>query len=798
MKLKPTILTVFAFLTAFGAFAQQGSIKGHITTSDGQPAGSVTISLGTAMNTISNASGDYLISRIKTGSYTLRVSSVGLESEEKSVTINSNQQLTVDFVLRQSLAQLQEVVISTDRRTYKINGISSSLRLGGPILEAPQNIQVISSALIKDQQIYDMLEGVTRNVSGVTRSEHWDNYARIIMRGSQIAAFRNGMNVQMPWGPLTEDMSMVERIEFVKGPAGFMMASGEPSGFYNVVTKKPTGVTKGEATLALGSFNTYRATGDLDGKISSNGKFLYRVNVMGSLKDSHRKYDYNDRYTLAPSVTYKISDRTSLTGEYAYQYSETALLGSAYIFGTEGYGTSSRNVSLLEPNMDPTKIRDHSSFLNFNHQFNDNWKFTTQLGFLTFTQIGSSTWPRDYNSDYSAPLSTPGVQPNGDLRRGVGIWDAWGENKLAQAFVNGKLSSGTVNHKLIAGIDMGSKHYAADWGQNYYVPETMTFINIYNPVYGQVPASAVSPYDRSLNVRNRPGATRNHENYTGLYVQDELGFAEDKIRLTLAGRYTMLKQFDGYSPETNDSKFTPRIGLSISANKETSFYALYDQSFLAQSGVIWGGEKAKPLDGINTEIGMKKDWLGGKWNTTLALYNIIKKNVMTTDPDPTHTPVGAYSIQIGKTRVQGIEFDLRGEITKDLNATFNYALTDGDVLNDGGNPAAGSSIDSYAKHVTNGWLSYKMPQGFGVSLGYQWQIDRIAGSWGAANPKNLSLPNYFRTDGAVTWQNSKVNISLNVNNIFDKYLYTGAPYDYYYYWQSEPGINFRLGLGYKF
>lgn len=77
--------------------------------------------------------------------------------------------------------------------------------------------------------------------------EHWDN---INMRGSQVTAFRNGMNVKMPWGTLAEDMSMVERIEFVKGPAGFMMGNGDPSGFYNVVTKKPTGVNKGEATLS--------------------------------------------------------------------------------------------------------------------------------------------------------------------------------------------------------------------------------------------------------------------------------------------------------------------------------------------------------------------------------------------------------------------------------------------------------------------------------------------------------------------------------------------------------------------
>ena len=57
------------------------------------------------------------------------------------------------------------------------------------------------------------------------------------------------------WGPLTEDMSFVDHIEFVKGPAGFMLANGDPSGLYNVVTKKPTGQTKGEVSFTLGSFD---------------------------------------------------------------------------------------------------------------------------------------------------------------------------------------------------------------------------------------------------------------------------------------------------------------------------------------------------------------------------------------------------------------------------------------------------------------------------------------------------------------------------------------------------------------
>ena len=202
------------------------------------------------------------------------------------------------------------------------------------------------------------------------------------MRGSRVAPFRNGMNVQSTWGPLAEDMSMVERIEFVKGPAGFMMANGEPSGFYNIVTKKPTGVTRGAATLTLGSFDTYRATTDLDGKLSQDGKWLYRLNLMGQMKNSFRDFDYNNRFTIAPVIRYQVSDRTSLTLEYTYQFAQTSPIGTAYVFSPHSYAELPRNFTTSEANLDPTTMKDHSSYLILEHQLSDHWKFTGQLGVL--------------------------------------------------------------------------------------------------------------------------------------------------------------------------------------------------------------------------------------------------------------------------------------------------------------------------------------------------------------------------------------------------------------------------------
>ncbi|WP_237717500.1 TonB-dependent receptor plug domain-containing protein [Myroides injenensis] len=138
--------------------------------------------------------------------------------------------------------ELQEVTIKAVGNSFTKKKSSNSLRLSQTVNNLPQNIQVLTADLIEGRHITTIDQGVVRNVSGAVRLEEWgDVYARINMRGSRASAFRNGMNISSVYGPLSEDMSFVESIEFVKGPAGFMMSNGEPSGIYNVVTKKPTG-----------------------------------------------------------------------------------------------------------------------------------------------------------------------------------------------------------------------------------------------------------------------------------------------------------------------------------------------------------------------------------------------------------------------------------------------------------------------------------------------------------------------------------------------------------------------------
>ncbi len=772
-------------LSSSVAFAQTGGLRGKITSSEGNPVESVTVQLkGTRYGAMSTAEGTYELKNIKAGDYTLQISLIGLETREQAVSVQAGQVTDVPTVmLNESANQLQEVMVMAGRGKYTDPNVSSSLRLAAPIIEIPQNIQVITNKVLSDQLVTSMSDGVIRNVSGATRLEHWgDMYSRVNARGGRLSAFRNGMNITSTWGPLTEDMSFVDHIEFVKGPAGFMMSNGDPTGIYNVVTKRPTGVTKGEASLILGSYDFYRASIDLDGKLSSDGRLLYRFNAMGQTKNSFRPYEYNNRYSIAPVISYRLSDRTTLTTEYIYQYSKMSNVGSYYAFDTRGYAKLPRDFTLAERGLEPTTINDHNLTINLQHQIDPNWKITAQGSYFNYQQMGSSMW---VNS----------VSANGDVIRNVSIWDASSVMKFGQLYLNGTAQTGGIQHRILTGLDLGSKEYLADWGQSFDLDTAGSF-NIYRATRG-APVLPISNFDRSKSLAQRAGGVLT-QSYTGFYAQDELGFLNNRLRLTLAGRFTDVTN-NSYGTITKGKRFTPRVGLSVSIDPQTSVYALYDQSFVPQTGIRRDGGEVKPVTGNNQEIGLKRDWFGGRWNTTLALYSILQNNQ--NSADPSNTASEQFVIQFGQTKTQGIEFDLRGEIVSGLNLVANYALTDSKISRSATESLVGNKVPGYAKHNANAWLSYRVQQGIlkgvGASLGFNYQGERTTWAWTGATGQ-LALPDYFKLDGGLFWEQDRFRVTANVFNLTDAYLYSGSPYLTFYYYQAEPGRNSRVGISYRF
>jgi len=786
-----------------------GTVRGRITTSDGSIAPYVSVILkGTSFGAISNEDGEYQIRKVPAGEYTIVVSAVGLYPKEKQVTVTGKSAVIADFSLNENLSELDMVQIDGHQKKFKVDKVSPSLRLQSPILEVPQSIKVVTSQLIADQQVFDIVDGVTRNVSGTTRTGHWDaQYANISTRGTSIPAFRNGMNLKMPWGPLADDAATIDRIEFVKGPSGFMMANGEPGGIYNIVTKKPTGENRSSVSLSGGGFNLGRAAVDLDGKLSKDGKLLFRLNLAAQTKGSYNKYNYTDKYVIAPVVSYQIDSNTLITAEYTTQRVEAQALGT-YGFSPKGYGDTPPSLFIGDPALDPNKLSDHNVTLYFSHKLNRDWKVNAQVAYVNYELKGGTPWPSK-------------IAANGDMIRYLNISEELAINKNAQFSIQGELKTGSVLHRIMGGVDMGNLKTWGDFtagNQDIRLAPLngdQGIFNIYQPRYG-IPAANIPIFDRSRSIQVRSGANTYATNltYTGAYIQDELRFLEEKLRLTLAGRFThAVTVGKTNAAQISDNVFSPRVGLSYSITNNFSAYALYDQSFLPQSGQDFYGKVFKPVRGNNIEFGLKKDWFDGKWNATAAIYKITKKNVLTPDLDHID-PAQNWRVQLGEIESKGIEIDIAGEIAKGLNVVLNYAYTDARVTKDNTpDPAknlVGSHVANSVKHITNGWLSYRFKKdgsifnGFGLTGGYQLQLDRFTGS----NAREPNLPDYIRFDAGASYEKGKITISALVNNLLDRKLFTQGSYtklatetatavSYYTYIYEMPR-NARVTIAYRF
>lgn len=683
--------------------------------------------------------------------------------------------------------RLEEIsIFSKYYKRYKSSQLSDMLRLSTPLLNIPQNIQILNSEILRDQAVYNINESVTRNVSGTLREElHNGISPDIYSRGGYISAQRNGVDMRpLGKGPLSDDIAIIESIEFLKGPGNFMHAMSDPSGSYNIVTKKPTGQTRKTADILLGSFNMLRAALDLDGKLDQQNKLQYRVNVMGMGAKGFLKHDRNSRILLAPSLKYNFNSNSSLTGEYIYQHLNYLMLSEAQS-SPYGYGTLPGDFSMTDPSIRPFVGKDHNAFLTYQNKFKKDWQLTAKVSYVNSSYDGTLFWVYGANPT------------NKDILDRNLVYDS---NKYTifstQAYLNGAFKTGSISHKFIAGMDVNNKSSRSwdTWG----TASAIYPLSISNPVYADVILNNGTGGNFESENNSSAVANKIHRrlNYASVYAMDELALLDEKLRISLGLRLTSSdgKTNDyGQESQSRDWAVTPRLGLSYALSKSSSIYFLYDQTYLPQAGMSIEKKSLKPLKGTNYEVGVKKDWADGDWNTTLSLYTIDRNRLVTPDP------ISNLLYQTGKSQSKGVEFDLKGRIAKGLNVILNYAYTDSRITEDDLQPAnIGKATPNRVKHIQNTWINYLLPfekiKGFTASVGYQLLSGRTE-RFTATSPDNLK--DIFRLDSGIGWSNEKYNINLLVNNVLNTKMYSTAWRNKggdMYYWVQQAPVNARLSL----
>ncbi|GGF75137.1 ligand-gated channel [Azorhizobium oxalatiphilum] len=585
---------------------------------------------------------------------------------------------------------LSEVTVSGETATGPVDGYRATMSATGtgtgtPLRDIPYSVQVVPRDLITDRQTTSLTEAL-QNVPGVqmdsTAANRGDTY---IIRGFQAPAYAidgimMGASADRPETFL--DLANVERVEVLKGPASALYGQAQPGGVINIVTRQPTNVFEADASAQVGSFGFWRGQSSVSGPLTADGTLTGRVTGAAQTEQGFRGSERiaTQRQFGGTALRWQPNDSTRFT------------FGLDYTSGEQPYDRG----LVVSPGINKVMLpRDrylHERWsqvhaeklrlaLGFEHELNDWLKVKANLRY-------------DDGLSRDTGIDLQGLQADGRTMRRR--WNDRTEDTRgidARLEAEAKFNTGSIGHTVLAGFQQTSSEI------NFINSRgNIASIDIYFPVYGapMTPLTAAANYIAKINT-------------SSVYVQDQINLTE-QWKLLGGLRYDQTtqttQQFIGSAtPDIDEAALTKRFGIVYQPTEALSLYASYAESFTPQSGLTRDNQGLDPEEGEQYEAGVKYDVIPNQLTATLAVFQITKQNVATTDPTDSD-----YSVLTGEQRVRGVELDLSGEITPGWRMMASAAYLDAKITQDE-DYAVGNRLTGVPEWSGAFWTTYEFRDG---------------------------------------------------------------------------------------
>ncbi|HDG1686677.1 TPA: TonB-dependent siderophore receptor [Kluyvera cryocrescens] len=620
-----------------------------------------------------------------------------------------------------------------------------------PLLDIPQVVNTVSDKVLEDQHATSLDEALY-NVANVVQTN--------TLGGTQDAFTRRGFGANRDGSIMTNGLRTVlprsfnaatSRVEVLKGPASTLYGILDPGGLINVVTKRPERAFSGDISATSSSFGGGTGQLDVTGPIEGT-QLAYRLVGEYQNEDYWRNFGKERSTFIAPSLTWFGDDATVNVSWSHRSYHTPFDRGTIFDLNTGHAVDVPRNERFDEP-FNVTNGDSDLAQVNAEYRLNSEWTARFDYGFS-----------QDKYSDNQARVMAYDAKTGNLTRRVDATQGSTQRMHSTRADLQGNVVIGGFYNEILGGIAY----------ENYDLLRTdmircknVKGFNIYNPVYGTLDkCTSVSASDSDQRIQQETYAT---------YLQDAL-YLTDKWIAVAGVRYQYYTQYAGkgrpfnVNTDSQDEKLTPKFGMVYKLTPSVSLFGNVAQSFMPQSSIASYIGDLPPEESTAYEVGAKFDLFNGV-TSNITFFDIHKRNVLYTETIGDET----YAKTAGKVRSQGVEVDVAGSLTDNLNIIASYGYTNAKVIDDP--DYAGKPLPNVPRHTGSLFLTYDFNNVYDSNTltigGGGHALSRRSGTNGA----DYYLPGYAVADVFAAYKMKlqyPVTLQVNVKNLFDKTYYTSS------------------------
>lgn len=645
---------------------------------------------------------------------------------------------------------LPEVVVKNKNDPagkYEVTESAVATKINAPLRDIPQTVNVVPKTVLRDQNALSVQDAL-QNVPGLSFSVGDGQRDQVTIRGF------TAINDQFVDGVRDDalyfrDLSNIERIEVLKGPASVLYGRGSAGGLINRVTKKPVADPVQEVGATIGSKGQRRGEFDL-GTTSADKEALFRVT--GAVEDStgFRNQYFLQREAIAPSATFKLQPGTTLTVQADYLKDKRladqgvpAYRGRPVDVPIETYygAANGKDRAFVQSEVTSTTI-------TLDHAFAADLKLHSVLRGYDFSL------DRNYTTIGSVKV---GANPTVTIAQTRRLRDEDGyylQNELTH-----RLQWGDTKHRVLYGLELGRQNKS----ELLKSRNNAATYNLFSPVLATLPplSDTVAP---SADNKNRV-------EIAGLYLQDLMTLTPHWKALT-GLRYDRLKQERDDRTSKNldlqrtDNTLSPRLGAVYQPNEQVSLYASWSRSFqpIADSFTFRANsDTLKPTQTVNKELGAKLD-IAARASVTAALFDMSQTNIQVAHPANQN-----FSLPVGKQRTRGLELTYAGELAPNWELIAGYANMIGRIEEATETQFKDKAAALTPRHTFNLWLKHKLNDRYYVAGGGRAESARYA------SPDNLvALPGYGVINLGAGYESKAFGVTVTLKNLLNRKYYVSA------------------------